>query len=90
MGRTRTGLLVLGAAHLALFLGCKHDNTLKPPQEDPVYRLPPDDTRYSSYIKYPDGTLNQFPKRDQSLLDDPTAIRSPGSRMGMGGPGGGQ
>jgi hypothetical protein len=87
MGRTRTGLLVLGAAHLALFFGCKHDTTLKPPKEDPVYRLPPDDTRYSSYPKYPDGTLNQFPKRDESALTDPASTRTPGSRMGMTGPG---
>jgi hypothetical protein len=87
MGRSRTGLVVLGAAQLALFFGCKHDTTLKPPKEDAVYRLPPDDPRYSTYIKYPDGTLNQFPKRDQTLVDDPTAGRTPGSRMSMTGPG---
>jgi hypothetical protein len=90
MGKTRTGLLVVGAAQLALFLGCKNDTTLKPPKEDAVYRLPPDDPRYSSYVKYPDGTLNQFPKRDQSLLDNPTAGKTPGSRMGMTGAGPGQ
>jgi hypothetical protein len=85
MGRLRTGLLVLGAAHLALFVGCKHDTTLKPPKEDAVYRLPPDDPRYASYVKYPDGTLNQFPKRDQSLLDTPATAMGPGGRgAGMG------
>ncbi len=87
MGRTRTGLLVLGAAQLALFFGCKHDDTLKPPKEDPAYNLPPDYSRYSSYPKFPDGTLNQFPQRDQSLTNDSTASHTPGSRMGMGGPG---
>jgi hypothetical protein len=88
MGRLRTGLLVLGAAGLALFVGCKHDSTLKPPKEDAVFRLPPDDPRYSSVIKYPDGTLNQFPKRDQSLVTDPMQAQAPGNRMGMGGMGG--
>jgi hypothetical protein len=90
MGRLRTGLLVLGAAHLALFVGCKHDTTLKPPKEDAVYRLPPDDPRYSTYVKYPDGTLNQFPKRDQSFVDDPNAAHQPCNRMtGMNSMGGG-
>jgi hypothetical protein len=88
MARSRTALLVLGAAGLALFVGCKHDTTLKPPKEDAVYRLPPDDARYSQYVKYPDGTLNQFPKRDETLLDDPAKSHQPGSRMGMGGMGG--
>ncbi len=85
MRRTATRLGVLGAGLLILFLGCKHDNNLKPPKEDPVYRLPPDDPRYNSVIKYPDNTLNQFPKRDPSAVDDPSA-RNP-SRFGMGGAG---
>jgi hypothetical protein len=89
MGGSRTGLLLLGAALLALFVGCKHDNTLKPPKEDAVYRLPPDgDTRYTSLPKYPDGTLNQFPKRDDSFTNDPSTAHQPGGRMmGMNGPG---
>jgi hypothetical protein len=87
MGRTRTGLLVLAAVQLALFVGCKNDTTLKPPKEDAAFRLPPDDPRYSTYVKYPDGTLNQFPKRDQTLTDSPMAGKTPGSRMNMSGPG---
>ncbi len=89
MSWSRTGLLVLGAAQLALFAGCKHDNTLKPPKEDAVYRLPPDDQRYCQYVKYPDGTLNQFPKRDQSFVNDPSMAHQSGSRM-MGAGGAGQ
>jgi hypothetical protein len=85
MGKTETRLGVLAAALLILFLGCKHDTTLKPPKEDPVYRLPPDEARYSSPPKFPDNTLNQFPKRDPSALDDPST-RTP-SRFGMSGPG---
>jgi hypothetical protein len=87
MGRTATRLGVLSAALLILFLGCKHDDNLKPPKQDPQYNLPPDDSRYSSYPKFPDSTLNQFPKRDPSAADDPSA-KSP-SRFGMGGPGSG-
>jgi hypothetical protein len=87
MSRTRSGLGVLGAAVLILFAGCNHDKNLKPPKEDPVYRLPPDDPRYSSYPKYPDSTLNKFPKRDMPGQDDPSA--SPASRFGMGTPGAG-
>ncbi len=88
MARSRTGLLLLGAAGLALFVGCKHDNNIKPPKEEAVYRLPPDDPRYSTYVKFPEGTLNQFPKRDQSLVDDPAMAHQTGPRMmGMGAPG---
>jgi hypothetical protein len=89
MSRTWIGLGALGATLLILYSGCKHDDkTLKPPKEDAVYRLPPDDSRYSGPPKYPDGTLNKFPKRDMPGADDPGA-RGPGSRFGMGGPQGG-
>jgi hypothetical protein len=87
MGR----ILVLGAAFVALFVGCKHDNTLKPPKEDPVYRLPPDDPRYSQLPKYPDNTMNKFPKRDAPGLDDGPGrmplTRVPGTGAGGGIPG---
>jgi hypothetical protein len=88
MGRTATRLGVLGAALLIVFLGCKHDNNLKPPKHDPEFNLPPNDPRYSQYPKFPDSTLNQFPKRDPSAAEGP----NPGgpSRFGMGGPGGPQ
>jgi hypothetical protein len=86
MGRTGTGLGALAAALLLLFSGCKHDNNLKPPKEDPVYRLPPDDPRYSQYPKYPDKTLNDFPKRDQMPGEDGPSPGG-GSRLGMTTPG---
>jgi hypothetical protein len=95
MGRTGTPLVVLGAALLILF-GCKHDDNLKPPKQDPQFGLPPNDPRYSSYPKFPDSTLNKWPKKDAPTLDDPTAApaaleknRKPSMSMGgMGGPGG--
>jgi hypothetical protein len=87
MGRTGTGLVVLGAA-LLVFLGCKHDETLKPPKQDPVYNLPPNDQRYSSYPKFPDNTLNQFPKRYDPEGPDAGSPASKGGRPSMGGMGG--
>jgi hypothetical protein len=91
MGRTGTGLVVLGAALLVL-LGCKHDDTLKPPKQDPVYNLPPaSDPRYSGPVKFPDSTLNKFPKHDvptDSLDGSPAAAKAPRPGMGgMSGPG---
>ena len=91
MGRTGTGLVVLCAALLGL-AGCKHDDTLKPPKQDPVYNLPPDnDPRYSGPVKFPDSTLNKFPKRDSTLDGSdggmPNAKGPRPSMGGMGGPG---
>jgi hypothetical protein len=85
MGRIGTGLIGL-VAGLLLLAGCKHDNTLKPPPEDPVYRLPPNDPRYSSYPKFPEDTLNKFPKRVAIDPDDPTPVKGP-PRFGGSGPG---
>ena len=70
-----------------MLAGCKHDNNLKPPKEDPVYRLPPNDPRYSGPPKFPDNTLNQFPKRVDPGDVDPAA-KSPTHNMGMGRGGG--
>ena len=86
MGRTGTTLAVLGAAML-LHLGCKHDEALKPQKQDPVYNLPPNDPRYSSYPKYPENTLNQFPNRSAPGADDLGGGQTPG-KFGMGGMGG--
>jgi hypothetical protein len=71
---------------LILFAGCNHDKNLKPPKEEAVYRLPPDDPRYSNPPKFPDSTLNKFPKRDMPGLDDGSG-GSPASKFGMGAPG---
>jgi hypothetical protein len=86
MGRTGTGLVVLGAALLVLY-GCKHDDNLKPPKQDPQYNLPPNDPRFSTYPKFPDNTLNKWPKREPPGADDPAAPKGP-PRFGGGGPGG--
>jgi hypothetical protein len=88
MGRTETSLVVLGAALLVLF-GCKHDNNLKPPKQDPQYVLPPNDPRYSTYPKFPDSTLNKWPKRDPAA-EDPSSDAAKNRRpnMGMTGMGG--
>ena len=83
MGTLRIGLGALAAALLILG-GCKHDSNLKPPKEDPVFRLPPDEKRYASAPDYPERTLNEFPKRDPNA-----GMLSPagGSKFGMQGPG---
>jgi hypothetical protein len=84
MGTLRTGLGALAAALLILAAGCKHDNIVKPPKEDPVFRLPPNENRYASAPDYPEKTLNDFPKRDPNA-----GMLSPagGSKFGMQGPG---
>ncbi len=85
MGRTGTGLVVLGAALLVL-LGCKHDDVIKPPKQDPVYNLPPaNDPRYSGAVKYPDSTLNKFPKRDHPDSSDGGFPNRKGPKAGFGG-----
>ena len=84
MGRKGNGLVVLGAA-LLVFVGCQHDKNLKPPKQDPQYNLPPNDPRYSSYPKFPDNTLNQFPNRAAPGADEP-GPQGP-SKFGMSGPG---
>ncbi len=88
MGRTGIGLGVLVTA-LFILGGCKTDNTLKPPKEDPKYNLPPNDPRYSTGPNFPDNTLNKWPKRDVPGLDDstdndPSKRMNGGNGMGMG------
>ncbi len=90
MRRTRTGQMVLAAA-LFYLSGCLGTAHLKPPKPDPEFRLPPqDDPRFSEYPKFPEKTLNNFPKKPQA----PDEFGSPGAtsgrpRFGAGGPGGG-
>ena len=85
MGTRRTGLGAVVAALLLLIAGCKHDNNLKPPKEEPVYRLPPNEARYNQYPPYPEKTLNDFPERDPNAGQ----ALSPGqSRIGQAGMGG--
>jgi hypothetical protein len=71
-----------------MLVGCKHDDTLKPPKQDPVYNLPPNDSRYSGPVKFPDSTLNKFPKRDNTDDADGGPLNAKGPRPGMGGMGG--
>jgi hypothetical protein len=73
------------AALLILVCGCKHDKNLQPPKEDAVYRLPPNDPRYSQLPQYPEKTLNDFPERDPNAGQN----MGPGgaSRVGMSGMG---
>jgi len=85
MGTLRTGLGALVAAGLILVCGCKHDTNLKPPKEDAVYRLPPNDPRYSQLPQYPEKTLNEFPERDPNAGQNVSPAG--GSRLGMSGMG---
>jgi hypothetical protein len=75
--------------------GCWHtEPSLKPPPRPEVYALPPsEDSRFSSPIEYPKGTLNQdiLPKAPaNSSQKGPNDTRfGAGMSSGMGGgPGG--
>lgn len=92
MRRTRTGLLI-GAMALVLLAGCANDAHLKPPKPDPEYILPPpDDPRFNTYPRFPEKTLNDFPKKASGPdMPGTPSISPPGrSRLGAGagGPGG--
>lgn len=90
MRRMRTGLVVLVVA-LATLGGCAHDEHLKAPKVDPEYILPPRDSpQFNSYHKYPDNTLNVFPKKERKTDEFELPNSSMPGRMprsGMGGPG---
>jgi hypothetical protein len=76
-------MLVLQALTIT---GCWHtEPSLKPPPRPEVLALPPsDDSRFSSPIEYPKGTLNQ-----DILPKDPTKKEANDARFGAGmGPGG--
>jgi hypothetical protein len=74
--------------------GCWHtEPSLKPPPRPEVYALPPsDDSRFSSPIEYPKGTLNQdiLPKAPaNNSQKGPNDTRfGAGMGSGAGGPGG--
>jgi hypothetical protein len=89
MRRTATRLIVLVAGLLPLG-GCKHDDQLKPPKMPPEWVLPPaNDPRFSTYPKFPEKTLNDFPKR-KDIIDPETNMPMSKPKMtGFGGPGGG-
>lgn len=73
--------------------GCWHtEPSLKPPPRPEVLALPPsEDSRFSSPIEYPKGTLNQdiLPKAPSNSQKGPNDTRfGAGMGSGAGGPGG--
>jgi hypothetical protein len=73
--------------------GCWHtEPSLKPPPRPEVLAVPPsEDSRFSSPVEYPKGTLNQdiLPKDPNAKKEPNDARFGTGMGPGMGGPGGG-
>ena len=91
MRRTRTGLFVLGAALLALG-GCASDSHLQAKRPEHEYVLPPtDDPRFSTYPKFPEKTLNNWPKKEPDSdfgkpMNGLPRTPTPAGRFSGGGP----
>lgn len=86
MRKTGYGLLWLGAVLLGL-AGCHTPGpSLKPPEREEVYSLPPsDDPRFSNYIRYPEQVMARDPhKKDALNVPSLNSPRNQAARFGAG------